>query len=449
MEPYNNLPAKPELFHWGRMIRMQRELVTQLCRASVNSTIKEHRITCRLTAAAFGVNAPCVRALKLSSFKKEDISRSEERKKVEFDHQKSKALATIYLSLEESQKDLVAEAETAKEVWTLLGEIYKSKSRARIAQLRKQIDKVSESHNTSKIGNIELWHSRFGHQYVQDLIKMSKHKSDIRLENLKGSLEYCDICKVSKLTKKPSKELLERTTSQPLELIHMGVWGPSPIKSKSGVSYCLSIIDDYTRKVHVYVMHNKKNVFKYFLQFQAMTERQLNRKIGRIRTDNVWKETIGKTHKRYGCLAFAYVPKAHRNKLQNRSRPGVFIGYTLKTVGYRIWYPDEDKADKTKHVFFNESKIEMDSFPNKNDSTSTATFMPELVEEHLTIEEKGLPVEESTSSIEWKRVTKKREKGKTAGRVDVYYYPKPGVQLRSLKEVKNYCDNENINFYPK
>ncbi|GBN72653.1 Retrovirus-related Pol polyprotein from transposon TNT 1-94 [Araneus ventricosus] len=91
----------------------------------------------------------------------------------------------------------------------------------------------------------------------------------------------------------------------------------------------------------------------------------------------------------------------------------------------------------------------MDSFPNKNDSTSTVTFMPEQVEEYLTIEEKEPPVQESTSSIEWKRVTKKREKGKTAGRVDVYYYPKPGVRLRSLKEVKNYCDNENINFDPK
>ncbi|GBN18112.1 hypothetical protein AVEN_73463-1 [Araneus ventricosus] len=56
------------------------------------------------------------------------------REKMEFEHQKCKALATIYLSLEESQKDLVAEAETAKEAWTLLEEIYQPKSRARIAQ---------------------------------------------------------------------------------------------------------------------------------------------------------------------------------------------------------------------------------------------------------------------------------------------------------------------------
>ncbi|GBO03006.1 hypothetical protein AVEN_212522-1 [Araneus ventricosus] len=63
MGPCDDLPAKPELLHWGTMRRAQREPVTQVCRASVNSAIKEHGITCRATAATFGGNASCVRAL--------------------------------------------------------------------------------------------------------------------------------------------------------------------------------------------------------------------------------------------------------------------------------------------------------------------------------------------------------------------------------------------------
>ncbi|GBM48638.1 hypothetical protein AVEN_135012-1 [Araneus ventricosus] len=55
------------------------------------------------------------------------------REKMEFECQKCKALATIYFSLEESQKDLVAEAGIAKEVWTLLEEISEQKSRTRTA----------------------------------------------------------------------------------------------------------------------------------------------------------------------------------------------------------------------------------------------------------------------------------------------------------------------------
>ncbi|GBN15416.1 hypothetical protein AVEN_172425-1 [Araneus ventricosus] len=64
MGPRDDLPAKPELLHWGRMRRARRELVPQLCSASVNSAIKVHGIKCRVTAATFGGNVSCVRALK-------------------------------------------------------------------------------------------------------------------------------------------------------------------------------------------------------------------------------------------------------------------------------------------------------------------------------------------------------------------------------------------------
>ncbi|GBO32321.1 hypothetical protein AVEN_17286-1, partial [Araneus ventricosus] len=63
MGPCDDLPAKPELLHWERVIRARRDLVTQLCRASVNSAIKEHGVMCRLTATAFAENDPSVRTL--------------------------------------------------------------------------------------------------------------------------------------------------------------------------------------------------------------------------------------------------------------------------------------------------------------------------------------------------------------------------------------------------
>ncbi|GBM46120.1 hypothetical protein AVEN_61025-1 [Araneus ventricosus] len=61
MGPCDDLPAKPELLHWGMMRRARRDLVTRLCRASMNSAIKEHGIKCRLTATAFDENDPSVR----------------------------------------------------------------------------------------------------------------------------------------------------------------------------------------------------------------------------------------------------------------------------------------------------------------------------------------------------------------------------------------------------
>ncbi|GBM95170.1 hypothetical protein AVEN_253935-2-1, partial [Araneus ventricosus] len=63
MGPCDDLPAKPELLHWGTMRRARRDLVTRLCCASVNSAIKEHGVMCRLTATAFDENDPSVRTL--------------------------------------------------------------------------------------------------------------------------------------------------------------------------------------------------------------------------------------------------------------------------------------------------------------------------------------------------------------------------------------------------
>ncbi|GBM54167.1 hypothetical protein AVEN_64516-1 [Araneus ventricosus] len=73
MGPCNDLPAIPELFHWGRIIRERREQVTQLFRASVNSAIKEHGVMCRLTATAFAENEASVRALSLKQVNASEI----------------------------------------------------------------------------------------------------------------------------------------------------------------------------------------------------------------------------------------------------------------------------------------------------------------------------------------------------------------------------------------
>ncbi|GBN72652.1 Retrovirus-related Pol polyprotein from transposon TNT 1-94 [Araneus ventricosus] len=73
------------------------------------------------------------------------------------------------------------------------------------------------------------------------------------------------------------------------------------------------------------------------LAFTYLKNRFIHRKTNKTPLELWCGKKLSIRHiKRYGCLAFAYVPKAHRNKLQRRSRPGVFIGYTLKTVGYRI-----------------------------------------------------------------------------------------------------------------
>jgi len=49
-----------------------------------------------------------------------------------------------------------------------------------------------------------------------------------------------------------------------LDLIHMDVWGPSPVASIGGARYYVIFIDDFSRKVWVYFLKQKSEVFQKF-----------------------------------------------------------------------------------------------------------------------------------------------------------------------------------------
>ncbi|GFX50543.1 retrovirus-related Pol polyprotein from transposon TNT 1-94 [Trichonephila clavipes] len=65
----------------------------------------------------------------------------------------------------------------------------------------------------------------------------------------------------------------------------MDLCGPMPTESQGGNKYFLSIIDDYSRKVTVFPIRNKSDVFHTFIRFQKRAERFLSRKVIAVRTD--------------------------------------------------------------------------------------------------------------------------------------------------------------------
>ncbi|KMQ86904.1 retrovirus-related pol polyprotein from transposon tnt 1-94 [Lasius niger] len=61
--------------------------------------------------------------------------------------------------------------------------------------------------------------------------------------------------------------------------------------------------------------------------------------------------------KAYGCLAYAHLPQGRR-KLDPRARACVFVGYSSQTKGYRLWDIKKEEIIQTKHVRFDETKLE-------------------------------------------------------------------------------------------
>jgi transposase InsO family protein len=85
--------------------------------------------------------------------------------------------------------------------------------------------------------------------------------------------KVCEAWQFGKQTRHPFLAQTIHVSSKPLEMIHSNVW-TTKIESIGGCKYYVSFIDDHTRKVWVYFMKHKHEVFQHFLNFKAMVEKE-------------------------------------------------------------------------------------------------------------------------------------------------------------------------------
>jgi len=96
--------------------------------------------------------------------------------------------------------------------------------------------------------------------------------------------EVCEACQLRKQAKHPFPAQTTHVSSKPLEMIHSDVW-TTKTESIGGCQYYMSFIDDHTRKVWVYFMKHKGEVFQHFLNFKAMVEKEKGVSIKCLRSD--------------------------------------------------------------------------------------------------------------------------------------------------------------------
>ena len=71
-----------------------------------------------------------------------------------------------------------------------------------------------------------------------------------------------------------------------LEMVHTDVWGPSLVSSLGGSSFYVTFIDDFSRKVWVYFLKHKSDVFATFKKWKTEVENQNSLKVKCLRFDN-------------------------------------------------------------------------------------------------------------------------------------------------------------------
>lgn len=138
---------------------------------------------------------------------------------------------------------------------------------------------VKESNDHTK-----KWHKRLAHMNIRSM-KHLVSKGYLKKEEI-GELGCCEGCAMGKAHKqKFPKE--KHTTEGVLDYIHSDLWGsPNTVSSLSGAKYFLTFTDDYSKKVWIYFLKGKTEVFDYFAEWKLLVENQTRRKIKCIRTDN-------------------------------------------------------------------------------------------------------------------------------------------------------------------
>jgi hypothetical protein len=137
------------------------------------------------------------------------------------------------------------------------------------------------------VEDIGIWHKQVGHVNLQHFKLLEKQNLVGGLPKFgieKVMLKVCEACQLRKQARHPFQTQTIHVSSKPLEMIHLNVW-TTKTKSIRGCKYYMSFIDDYARKVWVYFMKHKGEVFQHFLNFKTMAEKEKGVSIKCLRFD--------------------------------------------------------------------------------------------------------------------------------------------------------------------
>lgn len=160
---------------------------------------------------------------------------------------------------------------------------------------------------------LELWHKRMGHpsEKVVKLLPMAS--------NITGTLnKACEVCFRAKQSRNKFS-LSDSKESRIFEKVHCDLWGPYKHPSSCGARYFLTLVDDYSRAVWIYLLIDKTDVFPMFMSFVAMIQRQFSQKIRFVQQIMELNLTVCLTIFHKMELYFKLLVSVHLNKTEGWS----------------------------------------------------------------------------------------------------------------------------------
>nr|GEU55608.1 hypothetical protein [Tanacetum cinerariifolium] len=137
------------------------------------------------------------------------------------------------------------------------------------------------------IDESNLWHKRLGHINFKTMNKLVKGNLVRGLpKKVFENDNTCVACKKGKQHRASCKTKPVSYVDQPLYRLHMDLFGPTFVKSLNKKSYCLFVIDDYSRFTWVFFLATKDETSLILKTFITGLENQLSLTMKVIRSDN-------------------------------------------------------------------------------------------------------------------------------------------------------------------
>nr|GEU78596.1 hypothetical protein [Tanacetum cinerariifolium] len=135
-----------------------------------------------------------------------------------------------------------------------------------------------------KIRGIDkVWHKRLGP--ISEAGLQVLEKQGLFGKKSPGKLYSCENCVLGK-SHQVNFGVGRHTAQGAIDYAHSDLWGPSQVESLGGKRYFLSIVDDYSRRVWVYILRFKYEAFRKFKEWKQLVDNQIGRTVKKLRTNN-------------------------------------------------------------------------------------------------------------------------------------------------------------------
>ncbi|GJY89834.1 putative ribonuclease H-like domain-containing protein [Tanacetum coccineum] len=242
------------------------------------------------------------------------------------------------------------------------------------------------------------WHRRLGHVNFKNLNKLVKGNLVRGLPSKIFQNDHtCVACQKRKQHKASCKAKSVSSISQPLQLLHMDLFGPTSVRSLNHTTYCLVITDDFSRDVIEFC--GLKGIKREYSnartpQQNGVAERKNRTLIEAARTmlaysflpNTFWAEAVStacyvlnrvlvtKPYNKtpyelltckipiisyirpFGCYVTILNTIDHLGKFAGKSDEGFLVGYSLQSKAFRVYNLETKRVEENLHITFLENK---------------------------------------------------------------------------------------------